>query len=81
MIWQDYKKLYWNALKQYSPTFKKELQRQVDTYCKTQDYNAISSKAIKKTIQKLHTALGTKMAGIAYKDVKKGVTKTSRYLL
>ena len=73
MIWQDYKKLYWNALKQYSPTFKKELQRQVDTYCKTQDYNAISSKAIKKTIQKLHTALGTKMAGIAYKDVKKGV--------
>jgi len=73
MIWQDYKKLYWNALKQYSPKFQKELQRQVDTYCKTQDYNAISSKAIKKTIQKLHTALGTKMAGIAYKDVKKGV--------
>lgn len=73
MIWQDYKKLYWNALRKYSPTFQKELQRQVDTYCKTQDYNAISSKGIKKTIQKLHTALGTKMAGIAYKDVKKGV--------
>lgn len=72
MIWQDYKKLYSNALKQYSPKFKKELQKQVDTYCRTQDYNAISDKAIKKTIKQLHSALGTKMAGIAYKDVKKG---------
>jgi hypothetical protein len=77
MIWQDYKKLYWNALKQYSPKFEKELQRQVDTYCNTLDYNAISSKAIKKTIQKLHLALGTKMAGIAYKDVNKSVKSTT----
>lgn len=77
MIWQDYKKLYWNALRQYSPTFQKELQRQVDTYCKTLDYNAISSKGIKKTIQKLHLALGTKMAGIAYENVKKSVKSTS----
>lgn len=77
MIWQDYKKLYWNALKQYSPKFEKELQRQVDTYCKTQDYNAISSKGIKKTIQKLHLALGTKMAGISYENIKKSVKSTS----
>ena len=77
MIWQDYKKLYWNALKQYSPKFQKELQRQVDTYCNTLDYNAISSKAIKKTIQKLHLALGTKMAGIAYKNVNKSVKSTT----
>jgi hypothetical protein len=77
MIWQDYKKLYWNALKQYSPKFEKELQRQVDTYCNTLDYNAISSKAIKKTIQKLHLALGTKMAGIAYKNVNKSVKSTT----
>ena len=73
MIWHDYKKLYWNALKEYSPKFKKELQAQVDTYCETQDYSAISDKGIKKTIQRLHVALGTKMAGISFKDVKKGV--------
>ena len=48
MIWQDYRKLYANALKQYSPKFKKELQNQVNTYCRTQDYNAISDKALKK---------------------------------
>lgn len=71
MIWQDYRKLYANALKQYSPKFKKELQKQVDTFCRTQDYNAISDKALKKTIKQLHVALGTKMALIAEKDVKK----------
>lgn len=73
MIWQDYKKLYWNALREYSPKFKKELQRQVDTYCDTLDFNAISPEGIKKTIKKLHTAMGTKMAGISYADVKKSV--------
>ena len=72
MIWQDYRKLYMNALIQYSPKFKKELQKQVDTYCRTQDYNAISDKALKKTIKQLHTSLGTKMGLIAEKDVKKG---------
>ena len=72
MIWQDYRKLYMNALVQYSPKFKKELQKQVDTYCRTQDYNAISDKSLKKTIKQLHVALGTKMGLIAEKDVKKG---------
>jgi hypothetical protein len=64
MIWQDYRKLYLNAIKTYSPKFKKELQRQVDTYCDTQDLNAISDKKIKKTIQNLHIAMGVKMAQI-----------------
>jgi|APFre7841882793_1041355.scaffolds.fasta_scaffold00684_3 hypothetical protein len=73
MIWQDYKKLYANALKQYSPKFKKELQNQVNTYCRTLDYNAISDKAIKKTIQKLHLAMGVKMAQISSKVVKRSV--------
>lgn len=73
MIWQDYRKLYANGLKQYSPKFKKELQNQVDTYCRTQDYNAISDKAIKKTIQKLHLAMGVKMAQISSKVVKRSV--------
>jgi len=72
MIWQDYRKLYMNALVQYSPKFQKELQKQVDTYCRTQDYNAISDKALKKTIKQLHIALGTKMGLIAEKGVKKG---------
>lgn len=71
MIWQDYRKLYANALKQYSPKFKKELQNQVNTYCRTLDYNAISDKAIKKTIQKLHLAMGVKMAQISSKVVKR----------
>ncbi len=71
MIWQDYRKLYVNALKQYSPKFKKELQKQVDTFCRTQDYDAISDKALKKTIKQLHVSLGTKMALTAEKDVKK----------
>jgi hypothetical protein len=73
MIWSDYKKLYANALKTYSPKFKKELQRQVDTYCDTQDLNAISDKKIKKTIQNLHMAMGVKMAQITEKNVSKSV--------
>ena len=73
MIWSDYKKLYANALKTYSPKFKKELQRQVDTYCDTQDLNAISDKKIKKTIQNLHIAMGVKMAQITEKNVSKSV--------
>jgi hypothetical protein len=73
MIWQDYKKLYANALKQYSPKFKKELQNQVNTYCRTLDYSKISDKAIKKTIQKLHLAMGVKMAQISSKVVKRSV--------
>ena len=73
MIWQQYRQLYLNALKTYSPKFKKELQRQVDTYCDTQDMNAISDKGIKKTIQKLHIAMGVKMAQISEKDVSKSV--------
>lgn len=73
MIWQQYRQLYLNALKTYSPKFKKELQRQVNTYCDTQDMNAISDKGIKKTIQKLHIAMGVKMAQISEKDVSKSV--------
>jgi hypothetical protein len=73
MIWQDYRKLYLNAIKTYSPKFKKELQRQVDTYCDTQDLNAISDKKIKKTIQNLHIAMGVKMAQIVNKNVSKSV--------
>ena len=72
MIWQDYRKLYMNALVQYSPKFKKELQKQVDTYCRTQDFDAISDKSLEKTIKQLHVALGTKMGLIAEKDVKMG---------
>jgi len=73
MIWQDYRKLYLNAIKTYSPKFKKELQRQVDTYCDTQDLNAISDKGIKKTIQNVHIAMGVKMAQISEKNVSKQV--------
>ena len=72
MIWSQYKTLYNNALKEYSPKFKQELQNQVNTFCRTQDFGAISSKGIEKTIKKLHLALGNRMAAIAYKDVKKG---------
>ena len=71
MIWQEYRKLYLNALKTYSPKFKKELQKQVDTYCRTQDYAAMSSKGIAKTIKQLHIALGTKMALDTNKSIKK----------
>lgn len=71
MIWQDYRKLYQNALTKYSPKFQKELQRQVDVYCRTQDFNAIGDAGLKKTIKQLHVALGTKMGITAEKDVKK----------
>lgn len=71
MIWQDYRKLYLNALKTYSPKFQKELQKQVDVYCRTQDYSKMSSKGIAKTIKQLHVALGTKMASATNKSVKK----------
>jgi hypothetical protein len=78
MIWSQYKTLYNNALKTYSPKFKQELQNQVDTFCRTQDLNAISDKGIKATIQKLHLAMGNKMALIAEKDVKKGLKSQIR---
>lgn len=71
MIWQDYRKLYLNALKIYSPKFKKELQKQVDSYCRTLDYSKMSSKGIAKTIKQLHVALGTKMATATNKAVKR----------
>ena len=71
MIWSQYKTLYNSALKQYSPKFKKELQKQVDAYCRTQDYAAMSSKGIAKTIKQLHVALGTKMANDTNKSIKK----------
>ena len=77
MIWQDYRKLYANALKTYSPKFKKELQKQVDVYCRTQDIDAIGYKGIEKTIKQLHVALGTKMALIAAKSVKNSVKSHS----
>jgi hypothetical protein len=73
MIWQDYKKLYANALKQYSPKFKKELQKQVDVYCRTQDLNAIGYKGIEKTIKTLHVSLGTKMAQVSSKSLKSSI--------
>lgn len=73
MIWHDYRKLYENAIKQYSPKFKKELQNQVDEFCRTQDYASITDKGLKKTIKRLHVALGTKMAAISSRDIKKSV--------
>lgn len=73
MIWSQYKTLYNNALKQYSPKFKQELQKQVDTFCRTQDLNAISDNSLKKTIKTLHLALGNKMAIISNRDVKKAL--------
>lgn len=73
MIWQDYRKLYLSALKTYSPKFKKELQRQVDTYCDTQDFSAISDKGIKDTIKRLHSAMGSRMALISQKSVKSSI--------
>jgi hypothetical protein len=45
----------------------------VDTYCDTQDLNAISDKKIKKTIQNVHIAMGVKMAQISEKNVSKSV--------
>ena len=66
----QYKKLYNQGLKQYSPKFKKELQKQVDEFCRTQDLNAVSSKDLKKTILSLHIAMGSKMAEISYNSLK-----------
>lgn len=73
MIWQDYRKLYINALVMYSPKFKKELQKQVDTFCDTLDLDAISDKGLKRTIKQLHTSLGTRMATISQKVVNSSV--------
>jgi len=73
VIWSQYKTLYNNALKQYSPKFKAELQKQVDTFCRTKDLNAISDESLKKTIYKLHLAMGIKMAQISESAVKKSV--------
>jgi uncharacterized protein with gpF-like domain len=68
----QYKKLYAQGLKTYSPKFKKELQAQVDTFCRTQDLNEISSKGLKTTLYSLHVAMGTKTAEMSYKSLKKG---------
>ena len=68
----QYKKLYAQGLKTYSPQFKKELQRQVDTFCRTKNLNDISGKGIKKTLYSLHLAMGTKTAEMSYKSVKSG---------
>jgi len=68
----QYKKLYAQGLKTYSPKFKQELQNQVDTFCRTQDLNEISSDGLKKTIYSLHIAMGTKTAEMSYKSLKKG---------
>ena len=73
----QYKKLYNQGLKQYSPKFKKELQKQVDEFCRTQDLNAISSKDLKKTLYSLHLSYGTKMATNAYKSIKTGLKSNS----
>jgi uncharacterized protein with gpF-like domain len=67
----QYKKLYAQGLKTYSPQFKKELQKQVDEFCRTQDLNAISSKGLKKTLYSLHIAMGIKTAEMSYKSLKK----------
>lgn len=72
-----YKKLYNQGLKAYSPKFKQELQKQVDTFCRTQDMNAISSKDLKKTLYSLHLSYGTKMANNAYKSVKSSIKSNS----
>jgi uncharacterized protein with gpF-like domain len=73
----QYKKLYNQGLKAYSPQFKKELQKQVDTFCRTQDLNAISSKDLKKTLYSLHLTYGTKMAENAHKSIKVGLKSNS----
>lgn len=79
MIHSDYKRLYKSALKEYSPKFKKELQRQIDEYCDTLNYNAITGAGLEKTIKDLHSSLGVKMASISYKDVKKLGKKSIYY--
>ena len=79
MIHKDYKRLYANAIKEYSPKFKRELQEQVNEFCATLNYNSISSAGIEKTIKDLHYSLGVKMAFISYRDVKRQVKKSLFY--
>lgn len=79
MLYRDYKRLYASALKEYSPRFKKELQRQVDEYCDTLNFNAITGAGLEKTIKDLHSSLGVKMASISYRDVKKLGKKSIYY--
>jgi len=69
----QYKQLYARGLKTYAPKFKKELQAQVDTFVRTQDYSKISSKGISDTLYSLHLAMGIPMAQFSYKSVKKGL--------
>jgi len=69
----QYKKLYARALKTYSPKFKKELQAQVDAFCRTQSLEDLPTKGLKQTIYSLHIAMGTQMADNAYKGLKKGL--------
>jgi len=69
----QYKKLYARALKTYSPKFKKELQAQVDAFCRTQSLEDLPTKGIKQTIYSLHIAMGTQMADNSYKGLKKGL--------
>ncbi|MEI6490028.1 MAG: phage minor head protein [Bacteroidota bacterium] len=68
----QYKQLYERALKTYSPKFKKELQKQVDAFCRTQSLDDLPTKGLKQTIYSLHLAMGTKMAESSYKSLKKG---------
>jgi Phage Mu protein F like protein len=69
----QYKKLYARALKTYSPKFKKELQAQVDAFCRTQSLEDLPTKGLKQTIYSLHIAMGTQMADNSYKGLKKGL--------
>jgi hypothetical protein len=69
----QYKQLYNRALKTYSPKFKKELQAQVDAFCRTQSLEDLPTKGLKQTIYSLHIAMGTKMADNSYKGLKKGI--------
>jgi len=65
--------LYARALKTYSPKFKKELQAQVDAFCRTQSLEDLPTKGLKQTIYSLHIAMGTQMAESSYKGLKKGL--------
>ena len=69
----QYKKLYARALKTYYPKFKKELQAQVDAFCRTQSLEDLPTKGLKQTIYSLHIAMGTQMAESSYKGLKKGL--------
>jgi len=69
----QYKKLYAKAFKTYSPKFKKELQAQVDAFCRTQSLEDLPTKGLKQTIYSLHIAMGTQTADNAYKGLKKGL--------